>query len=57
MLESILWPDEAAQGTHNSASTFKTTGDVAGALRHAPANSTTGEILADQGKVGGILAD
>ncbi len=41
VLESILWPDEAAQGTHNSASTFKTTGDVAGALRHAPAFSIT----------------
>jgi hypothetical protein len=41
VLESILWPDEAAQGTHNSASIFKTTSDVAGALRHAPAYSIT----------------
>ncbi len=37
LLESTLWPNEAAQETHNSASGFITTGDVAGALRHAPA--------------------
>jgi hypothetical protein len=38
LLESTLWPNEAAQETHNSASIFKTTSDVAGALRHAPAS-------------------
>jgi len=31
LLESTLGPNEAAQVTHNSASIFKTTGDVAGA--------------------------
>jgi hypothetical protein len=41
LLESTLWPNEAAQETHNSASTFKTTGDMAGALRHAPAYGIT----------------
>jgi hypothetical protein len=41
LLESMLWPSEVAQEAHNSASTFKTTGDVAGALRHAPAYSIT----------------
>jgi hypothetical protein len=41
LLESMLWPGEVAQEAHNSASTFKTTGDVAGALRHAPACSIT----------------
>ncbi len=41
LLESMLWPSEVAQEEHNSASTFKTTGDVAGALRHATAYSIT----------------
>ena len=41
LLESMLWPSEVAQEAHNLASTFKTTGDVAGALRHAPAYSIT----------------
>ena len=41
LLESMLWPSEVAQEAHNSASTFKTTGDVAGVLRHAPAFSIT----------------
>ncbi len=41
LLESMLWPCEVAQEAHNSASTFKTTGDVAGALRHAPAYGIT----------------
>jgi hypothetical protein len=41
LLESMLWPSEVAQEAHNLASTFKTTGDVAGALRHAPAYGIT----------------
>jgi hypothetical protein len=41
LLESMLWLSEVAQEAHNSASTFKTTGDVAGALRHASAYSIT----------------
>jgi hypothetical protein len=41
LLESMLWPSEVAQEAHNSASAFKTTGDVADALRHAQAYSVT----------------
>ncbi len=41
LLKSTLWPHEAAQKTHNTASGFVTTGDVAGALRHVPACVST----------------
>ncbi len=41
LLESTLWPNEVAQEAHSSASTFKTTSDEAGALRHAPAYIVT----------------
>jgi hypothetical protein len=41
LLESALWLNEEAQKTHNSASGLIATGDVAGALRHAPAYAST----------------
>jgi hypothetical protein len=41
LLESTLWPNEAAQKTHNTASGFVTMGDVACALRHVPACIST----------------
>ncbi len=42
--ESTLWPNKAAQETHNSASICKTNSDVAGALRYAQASSTFSHV-------------
>ncbi len=41
LLESALWLNEEAQKTHNSASGLIAAGDVADALRHAPACVST----------------